>query len=73
MVRDDYGEVEEHLGKGLSLFLQSGPEGGMAAQTYTWVGTVLLLQGADGRAERFGEALAPAGRARSLRGTRGCG
>ncbi len=64
---------EEHLGKSLSLFLQSDLEGGMVAQTYTWADAVLLLQGADGRAEQFAEAIALAGCARSLRGTRGCG
>ena len=58
-VRGDYGEAVEHLEKGLPLFLASGEEGGMAAQTHTWVGTVLLLQGAGAQAERrFEEGLA---------------
>lgn len=58
-VRGDYEAAVEHLEKGLPLFLASGEEDGMAAQTHTWVGTVLLLQGADAQAkQRFEEGLA---------------
>ncbi len=58
-VRGEYGAAVEHLEKGLPLFLESGEEDGMAAQTHTWIGTVLLLQGAnDGAKRRFEEGLA---------------
>ena len=58
-VLGDYEAAVEHLEKGLPLFLDSGEEDGMAAQTHTWVGTVLLLQGANDRAkQKFEEGLA---------------
>lgn len=62
-VRGDYEAAVEHLEKGLPLFLGSGEEDGMAAQTHTRVGTVLPLQGANDRARlalgrRIGDRLA---------------
>ena len=58
-VRGDFAAAVEHLEKGLPLFLETGEEDGMAAQTHTWVGTVLLLQGANERAkQKFEEGLA---------------
>lgn len=57
-LRGDLEPATEHLEEALPLFREAG-EDGQAAQTYTWLGMVLLLQGDhEGAQWRFEEGLA---------------
>jgi tetratricopeptide (TPR) repeat protein len=57
-LRGDFEPAMKHLEKALPLFREAG-EDGQAAQTYTWLGTALLLQGAhEGARRSFEDGLA---------------
>jgi DNA-binding SARP family transcriptional activator len=58
MFRGDFEAARELLEEALPLFREAG-EDGMAAQTHSWLGTVLLLQGNhEGARRRFEEGSA---------------
>jgi len=57
MDRGDFGAAAPHLEEALPLLREAG-EDGMAAQTPTWLGTILLLQGDhEGARRRFEQGL----------------